>query len=275
MNLLRTLVYDGQVSLTVANTTALVGEAAKRHGLRNGALLVLGKALSIMTYTSSCLKEDTGEISLVLQSDGAGGDLGVSGNRALHIRGYITNADAGFDEQTTLGENGVITIVRDDGYNRPFVGSAALHGGVDESFENYYRISEQLPTRIRTLVLTNEQGACVFAGVIALQPLPFADESALEKTANAPLEVWLQQLQTEQIDAFVRARFDADERVFEMREAQYHCHCSRAYLEKVLVSLGREEYRRIVAEDGAVRAHCHYCNTDYAFDGRDEKDIFG
>ena len=61
-------------------------------------------------------------------------------------------------------------------------------GGLDEAFETYYKESEQLPTRLKTLVKLDEKGECVFAGVVVLQPLPFADETVLERTENAPLE---------------------------------------------------------------------------------------
>ena len=54
-NVLRTLVFDGQVSLTLANTTAIVKEGIKRHNLSASSALVLGKSLSVMTYMSSCL----------------------------------------------------------------------------------------------------------------------------------------------------------------------------------------------------------------------------
>ena len=59
-NVLRTLVFDGQVSLTLADTTAIVNEGIKRHKLSASSALVLGKALSVMTYMSSCLKRDLG-----------------------------------------------------------------------------------------------------------------------------------------------------------------------------------------------------------------------
>ena len=52
-NLLRTLVYDGQVSLTVAETTELVKDGIRFHGLSNLSAYVFGKALSAMTYMSA------------------------------------------------------------------------------------------------------------------------------------------------------------------------------------------------------------------------------
>ena len=127
-NTVRTLVFGGQVSLTIADTTEMAREAIRRHRLQKTSATVLCKALSAMTFMSACLKEKTGEISLTLQCDGAGGGAGVSGNRNLYLRGYIQNPDCGADcgERACLGDNGALTIVRDDGYNRPFVGTCAL-----------------------------------------------------------------------------------------------------------------------------------------------------
>jgi len=32
--------------------------------------------------------------------------------------------------------------------------------------------------------------------------------------------------------------------------------------------------RSIIREDGAVRIHCHYCNSDYAFTDNDADELF-
>ena len=200
-NVLRTLVYDKQVSLTVANVTDVVREAVKLHRLSPASTLVLGKTLCAMTFMSACLKMETGEISLSVSGDGTGGTIGVSGNRKLYLRGYIENVNATGDERDVLGQVGSLTIIRDDGYNRPFVGSCAFPqtGGVDEAFEEYFRISEQLPTYFQTDVQLSDNGEVVFAGVAVLQPLPFADEKTLEKTRDFDLGVLLKDLQTQAI----------------------------------------------------------------------------
>ncbi|MBQ8308690.1 MAG: Hsp33 family molecular chaperone HslO [Clostridia bacterium] len=275
-NTLRTLIFNGQVSLTVADTTEIVREGIRLHRLSQGAAIVFGKALSAMTFASASLKEETGEISLSVQSDGAGGSLGISGNRALRLRGYIENAKAEGDEKTCWGKKGALTIIRDDGYNRPFVGACAFpeNGGVDEAFEEYYRISEQLPTRIATTVELQENGDCAFAGAIALQPLPFAEQETLDQTANAPLDEILQELKRKGVEDCVRARFDIDESVWDLRKAEYKCNCSKRYLSRVLVTLGEEELRRMIEEDGKVKVHCHYCNKDYEFTSEDADALF-
>ena len=74
-NVLRTLVSEGQVSLTLADTTEIVREGIKLHKLSPASAIVFGKAISAMTFMSACLKEETGEISLSVQSDGTGGGM--------------------------------------------------------------------------------------------------------------------------------------------------------------------------------------------------------
>lgn len=274
-NLIRTLVFDGQVSLTLADTTDMVNEAIRLHSLSPTSATVLGKALSAMTYMSACLKGERGEISLSVKSDGECGSIGVSGNRALNLRGFIENKSCILDEEKCWADNGALTIIRDDGYNRPFVGTCELlSGSIDASFEQYYAISEQLPTRLETAVELDENGRCVFAGVIALQPLPFTGAEALQKTVDAPLDEILSSLKGKDAETCVKEHFTADTTVWETRSAQYKCNCSKDYLSRVLVSLGEEELRRIIAEDGSVKVHCHYCSKDYEFTDEDADKLF-
>lgn len=277
-NLLRTLIYDSQVSLTMADTTELVREGIKRHRLSQDAGRVFGQAISAMTFMSACLKNAVGEISLSLKSDGACDEIAVSGNQSLCMRGYIGNTqmEGGTSALNPFGAGGSLTIIRDDGYNRPFVGSCALPtgGGVDEAFEEYFRISEQLPTRIHTSVEFDGDGNLLFAGVIAVQPLPFAPLATQEKVQALDLAALLEKVKAQGVAAVARENFDSDERVWEERTAKYKCNCSRRYLLRVLVSLGEEQLRQIIKEDGAARIHCHYCNTDYEFTEEDVDRLF-
>lgn len=275
-NVFRTLVYGENVSLTLADTTEIVREGIRRHRLARGSAILFGKTISAMTFASACLKEEKGEISCSLRANGECGEIAVSGDRALSMRGYITNVQIAEERERPFTFGGSLTIVRDDGYSRPFVGTCALEedGGVDESFEGYYRISEQLPTRIRTIVELDGEGACVFAGVVALQPLPFATADALQKTAALELSSVLSKLKTLGGERTIEETFGRDERAWDARCAAYRCKCSREYLSRVLVTLGEEQFREILREDGAVRLHCHYCNTDYAFTEEDAARLF-
>lgn len=275
-NVLRTLIYNGQVSLTIADTTELVREGIRLHRLSSASAYVFGKALSAMAFMSACLKEKTGEISLSIK--GNGGEIAVSGNSRLYMRGFIENTALDGEnedaERAYFGDTSSLTVIRDDGYNRPFVGACAApdNAGVDEAFEEYFRISEQLPTRIQTVVEMNGT-ECVFAGIVAVQPLPFAEENVLQQVAELPLDSILSEAK-QGVAKVAEARFGRDSAVWEEREAKYQCNCSRQYLTRVLVSLGEKQMRDIIKEDGAVRVHCHYCNTDYEFTEQDADLLF-
>ena len=280
-NLLRTLVFNDEVSLTIADTTEIVREGMRLHNLSPASAYLYGRGMSAMTYMSSCLKEESGEISLSLKCDGEAMDMGVSGNRALNMRGYIANTQieggANYEaELRALGNDGSITIIRDDGYNRPFVGSCGFPQqlSMDDIFEEYFRSSEQLPTYIATVVEIDEQGVCQFAGVLALQPLPFVSEDTLDNVWALDLYGILETLKGRNVEEVIRENFQTQSKVWEVRNAQYKCNCSREYLKGVLVTLGEAQLRDIIAQEGAVRVHCHYCNSDYVFTEEDADALF-
>ncbi len=280
-NLLRTLIYNKEVSLTLADTTEIVAEGVRLHKLSAASGYVYGKAMSALTYMSACLKEEAGEVSFTLQCDGEIGDIGASGNRALFLRGYIGNTDirgvpTAATERLALGDNGSFTVVRDDGYNRPFVGTCGFpkEAELDKILEEYYRISEQLPTRIKTVAEINEGGMVAFSGIIAVQPLPFASKETLKKVAELNLNEVLDVLKKEGVQKTAMTCFVPDEEVWEERTAIYRCNCSREYLSGVLVTLGEGQLRDIIRTEGEVRVHCHYCNTDYEFTSEDADRLF-
>ena len=274
--LLRTLLFDGQVSLTVAETTELCQKGIQRHFYTEGRAYVFAKALSVMSFLSGCLKGDNGEISISVKNET--GEIAVSGNRKLYIRGYAEgvalDGSAQGIESRAFGEETALTVIRDDGYSRPFVGSCAfpISGDIDEGFEEYYRSSEQLPTRIKTVV--DLESEIPFCGVVALQPLPFADEKTLKKVEELDLCALLQSVRNLGVETAVEDWFGKDTQVWETRLAVYQCNCSREYLKRLLVSLGEEQLREIIREDGRVHIHCHYCNSDYDFIEQDADELF-
>lgn len=278
-NVLRTLIYDDEVSLTLIDGTALAREGARIHGLSKASATVFSKCLLFTAFMSACLKEERGDISLAVKGDGEVSDISVSGNRALRIRGSI-NAPTASDRETDAAicfpTDGSLTVIRNDGYSRPFVGACqAAFDDLDENFEEYYRISEQLPTFIKTAVEFNADGAIEFAGIAVLQPLPFASEKTLSDCAQPKLLASaLKDLKEKGVEQTAIARFAAEAPRLELRTAEYKCNCSRSYLSGVLVSVGKDTLKQIVREDGAVKVHCHYCNSDYEFTDDDVEKMF-
>lgn len=272
-NVMRSLIYEDEASLTIIDGTEIAREGMRLHKLTEGSAKVFSECLLFATFSGASLKENTGEISLTIKGDGEIGDICVSANYALKVRGSIDNPRA--KTPVCFKTDGSLTVIRSDGYSRPFVGSCkALPAGMDENFEEYYRISEQLPTYFRTKTEFDEQGKIVFSGLIALQPLPFASSETLKKCADKTAAEEALSFAKDKGIEIAAERYGATKERSVLRFAEYKCNCSKKYLSEILSSVGKTELKKIVAEDGAVRVHCHYCNKDYEFFDEDVEAIF-
>jgi molecular chaperone Hsp33 len=269
--LLRTLIEDEQISLVAIDSTELVRHAQIIHNMTAEAARVFGRILTVATYMSCWLKDEDSQISVNFKHHGETGEACVSGDGAMHMRGYIYNPLA-HDE--TIGK-GYMTVVRDDHYKTPFVGTCEMVGGdVDENFEYYYRLSEQLPTYIATDAAFDEHGLCLAAGGIFLQPMPGADEVKSQYAKNAAREVkgFAKELKNAGMGALIEKIFGV--KTCEEREIEYRCSCSREYIAGVLHGMGENELREILRTEGKINVHCHYCNSDYDFYEKDIDEMF-
>ena len=279
------LVYNGAVSLTLIDGGTFCAEGIKTHALKGVSAVSFASALLFAAFAGAQMKEPSGEVSCTVKTDGAMKNVTVSCSAALNVRGCIDWAQ---DNGTgAFGQSGFLQVVRSDAYSRPFVGACALKYGKNgkktdgaaeffaRNFKEYYTQSEQLPTEF-FLRADEEENAYLCA---ALQSLPGGDgawESAAEKTLGALTEAYGKEKQS---FGFFQAAERAAAQIFneiscaERLRAAYRCKCSREYLKGVLASLGKEEINSILAEQGKITAHCHYCNKDYNFTKSDLKDF--
>ena len=280
--ILRGLIYNEEVSLAVADTTALVNEAIRVHGLSPLAAAALGRTLTVAAYMCSSLKTGGGALSVSVKGDGAGGAIYVSGDKALHMRGYIENPQAALppnalgklDVGGCVGKEGYLSVVRDDGENQPFVGTTPLVSGeIGEDFAAYFAYSEQLPTAIAVGVRISKEGKCLGAGGVFLQPLPGAGEESIQKAEKAIGQFSAVSSLLESMSAEELAEKYFGNVTFYKQKPEYKCNCSRNYIEGILAAMGEKEIRSIIAEQGKISVHCHYCNTDYEFSPEEAEKI--
>lgn len=267
--LYKSLIYDKQVSLSVLETKDLVSAAAKIHELDDSSAEILGGMLTAAAYMAGCLKNPKGAVSLTVKSNDGSATVSVSGDAGGHIRGYI--------EGDRL-KGGTLTVIKDDGFYRPFIGTCELKSeDVSENLMEYFRISEQIPTAV-AIGVKFSKGVCLAAGGVVMQLLPGTSEENVDKAENI--------MQSFVNAAEVFAGSDAD-RIMEeyfgeetenggvyLTFPEYKCNCSRKKIADVIVPLGKEELLNIVSEQGSVKVHCHYCNKDYIFSRGDVEKLF-
>ena len=282
--LLKTIVFDGQISLSVLDTTEMINDAIKIHKLSPVCAAALGRTLTVCTFMSSNLKNQGDKLSVTVKGDGAGGKITVCGNGELAMRGFIDNPqvdlplrpDGKLNVGACVGKNGRLTVVRSMGLKDPYTGSSELISGeIAEDFTAYYAFSEQQPTAMALGVKIGTDGKCVGAGGVIVQALPGAGDEALflaeEITKDcANVSTLIEEHGAEWI---VNELFFTDK--FNEYHPEYKCLCSREYIEKVLISLGKEELNDIIEKEGKIQVDCQFCDKVYQFTKDDVSKFFG
>ena len=269
--LYKSLVYDNEVSLSVLETTMLVNDAIKIHNLSDVAAEILGGMLTACAYMAGCLKSEKGAVSLTVKSNDGSATVSVSGDVKGHIRGYIDGAENGL-------KGGTLTVIKDDGFFRPFIGTCELKcNDVSENLMQYFHQSEQIETAV-AIGVNVKDGKCVAAGGVVMQLLPGTHEENMDKAENAMQNFIKPAKVVEELGAEgIMQKFfgeDTDDKGVYLTFPAYKCNCSRKKIEGVILSLGLDEALNIVKEEGKASVHCHYCNTDYDFSEQDILRLF-
>lgn len=271
--LYKTLIYDKQVSLSVLETTDLVNRAAKVHNLSVPAAGALGQLLTCGAYMAGCLKSERGAVSITIKSGGGAGAASVSGDINLHMRGYIDGTAEG------RLSGGFMTVVKEDGFFRPFTGACELiSDDVSANMEHYFELSEQIPTRVRVGATFSPEGVCTAAGGVVMQLLPGHTQGTAAAVDGKMSEIGdvAAAIAHGGAEGIMHRHFgrETEEGHVYLTKPDYICNCSRKKISGLLLSMGKQELLNIVEEQGAVSVHCHYCNTDYIFGREDIEKLF-
>ena len=281
--LLKTLIFDDQLSLSVLETTDMVNDAIKIHKLSPLSAAALGRTLTVCTFMSSDLKSEREKLSVTIAGNGVGGKITVCGNGNLDMRGTIDNpranlplrADGKLDVGGCVGKEGRLTVVKSMGLKDPYSGSSQLvTGEIAEDFTAYFAYSQQVPTAIALGVKIGEDYTCVGAGGVIIQALPFASESALIKAEKimGELKNVSTLIQNGGAEGIMK-KFFGDVK-YQEYFPKYNCLCDRSNIEQVLVSLGKTELYDIIAKEGKIKVDCQFCDKVYEFDKTDVDGFF-
>ena len=270
--LYKSLVYDMQVSLSVLETTDLVNDAIKVHNLDERSAVALGGLLTACAYMAGCLKSEKGAVSLTIKSNNGSATVSVSGDVNGHIRGYIEGGKNGI-------KGGTLTVIKDDGFYRPFIGACELKcEDVSENLMQYFHQSEQIETAV-AFGVEMSQGRCVAAGGVVMQLLPGTSEENMDRAENA-MQNFVNAAEVVKklgAEGIMHKYFESEteKSASYLTFPEYKCNCSRKKIEGVIMPLGKQELLKIIEEQGKVSVHCHYCNTDYEFTEAEVLKLFG
>ncbi len=233
------------------------------------AARLLGEACAASALFTGHTKID-GRLSIQLRSSSALRALFTECTSAGTLRGIAQLAE-GEDAPTTLsalGEDALLAITIENPGLDPrepqrYQSLVNLAGdSLDEAFEDYFRHSEQLPTRL-LLACDGEHAA----GLL-LQKLPgdAGDEDGWVRCGALFDTLSREELLALPGSELLHRLFHEEHpELMGDKPLRFGCSCSRERVEAMLQSLGEEEARAAAEATGQVEVRCEFCGRQYHF----------
>ncbi|HEX2554592.1 MAG TPA: Hsp33 family molecular chaperone [Microvirga sp.] len=276
-----------------------------RHGYPDPVARLLGEGAALAVLLGSSLKFE-GRFQLQTKSDGPVEMLVVDFDAPDRLRatarfdtGKVEALGAGAKSAELLG-NGILAMTIDQGSERSrYQGVVALEGqGFEEAAHQYFRQSEQIPTRIRLAVAEQFEGGrrSYRVGGLMVQFLPTSPDRLRQadlapgdipeghpsRDLAAPTEddAWLEAkalvdtvedhelvdpaLSNERL--LYRLFHERGVRVFEGQSVREACNCSRDRIMAMMRRFSPEDRRDMVGDDGRIGITCEFCSRFYDLD---------
>ena len=277
--LVRIITRSGNFRAFACVTTDLVNEACRRHGALPTAAAALGRALTGGALFGALLK--TGQrVALRFEGNGPLKKIIVEAESNGAVSGYVgapaadlPDRNGRLDVAGALGRAGFLSVTKDLGMKEPYRGMVQLVSSeIAEDLAYYLTTSEQIPSAVGLGVLMGAEGITA-AGGFLVQAIPPQDDAVtdllMERIGNLPgvSESLAGGMTPEGLLAQLFDGIPYD--TLEKRALAFSCSCSREKVERALISLGTEELRQLLEEQGEAAVTCEFCRESYPF-GRDD-----
>lgn len=275
--LVRATAADAQIRAFACTTVNTVEAARQAHNTSPVVTAALGRTLSAAAMMGSMLKGEKDYLTIKLKGDGPMQGITVTADAMGNVKGYAVVPDViipakpngKLDVSGALGA-GTLSVIKDMGLKEPYVGQTLLQTSeIAEDLTYYFATSEQVPSSVGLGVLMNRENTVRQAGGFIIQLMPFAEEEIIGKleenlkmitSVTALLE---EGMTPEQILELLLEGLSPV--ITDRMPVAFTCNCSKERIEKVLVSLGREELEDMVADGQPIEVNCHFCGKSYTF----------
>ena len=272
--LIRAISKDGFVKATAVSTRALTERARQIHKTLPVATAALGRTLAAASMMGNALKEDGASVTLQIKGGGPLGTLLAVSDNQGNVRGTVDHpevdlplrSDGKLDVGTAVGSDGTLTVIRDLNMKEPYVGSVGLLGGeIAEDLAAYFVESEQIPTACGLGVLVDREQSVLCAGGYLIQLLPGAGEDVIARVEGGVMAAGsvtgLLQENSDPEAMLRKVLSDFEIEVLERSPIEYRCYCSRERIERALISMGPEELKALIHDQGEAELTCRFCDN--------------
>ena len=276
--IIRVLAKDAPVKASAITAKEMVERARQIHKTLPVATAALGRSLMAASMMGDMLKEEKGSVTLRVRGGGPLGTLTAVSDSEGNVRGYVQNpavdvprkAHAKLDVGAAVGSDGELTVIKDMGMKEPYVGSVQLVGGeIAEDIAAYYVESEQIPTACALGVLIAPDQSVQVAGGYLIQLMPGADEAVISAVERGIAQVGAVTAALDRgddaLELLRQVLSDFELEILETAPVEYRCYCSRERVSRALISMGRDELEKLIAEQHGAELTCQFCDRVYQF----------
>jgi molecular chaperone Hsp33 len=279
-----------------------IDDILAKHDYPAPVARLVGEAVVLTVLIGSSVKID-GRFQLQTRTDGAIDMLVVDFDAPDRLRAFarFDAAKVGGGERSgeLLGAGHLAFTIDQANETSRYQGVVALQGqGLEEAAHQYFRQSEQIPTRVRLAVAQSLTGAGASwrAGGLMLQFLPNAPERQRQADldpGDVPFGVTIEPPPED--DAWTEAKLlvatiedhelvdptlsserllyrlfhERGVKVFGARGVHHACRCSEEGIEAMLRRFSREERADMIGDNGKIGVTCEFCSAYREFDPAD------
>ena len=274
-----------QVRIFAATTKELVETARQAHDTSPVATAALGRLLTAGAMMGSMQKGENDKLTLQIKCSGPIGGLTVTADGLANVKGYVDHPDVmlppnAYGKLDVGGalDLGVLSVIKDMGLKEPYVGQTQLVSGeIAEDLTYYFATSEQINSSVALGVLMNKNNTVRQAGGFIIQLLPFAEEAVIaqleENLKGIPSVTQMLDAGMTPQDMLKRLTAGMDMEILDTIPTRFYCDCCKEKVEKVIISVGKEEIQSMIDDREPIEVNCHFCNKNYIFTIDELKEI--
>jgi len=234
----------------------------------------LGEFVAANALLAATLKLE-GSLIMQIQGDGPVHLMVMECTSDNHLRGLAKYKDPIISDslQDLFGDGRLAITIDNQKSGERYQSIVSLEGNsIKLALESHLKQSEQIETVL--FLATDENNAC---GLL-LQKLPGefdVNEDDWNRVTQLAATIKNEELFSLNAEQIIHRLFNEDDvRLLDSENYQFKCTCSRERVANMLVTLGQDEVKEIIREQGSIDIDCEFCNEHYSFDEVDSKALF-
>ncbi|KAB0667142.1 Hsp33 family molecular chaperone HslO [Oryzomonas japonica] len=275
--IVRAMSASGGIRVLTCSVSGLAREICSLQQASATVSVALGRGLAGGALLGAQLKPGQ-RVALKFEGNGPMRKMIIEAESDGAVRGCVGDPGAEAEPQNgkwnvpdVLGHAGFLTVSKDLGMGgEPYHGMVQLRSSeIGDDLAYYLTDSEQVPSAVGLSASLNEEGGVALCGGFLVQALPKADSAEIDEMMQriAGLPPLCALLQEGGPEAIMSGLFGGMAyNLLETREVFFRCGCSKAKVERALLTLGPDELREMGEKEQGADITCEFCRQRYRFD---------